>query len=514
MNSTTPDLVDLFHRSTFRAPHRVAIIDGGIRLTYSQLWQRAKTMASNFARMGLSGHAVGIFAPTSADLIAAYYAAFMSSTIIVPINYSFQPGELRNVLLNCPLDVLIVHKSLLKTALSAGDVVERIPIKYLIGGENERTQDFIPFEALEAPCLAPHSKSAEATAAIFHTSGTTGMPKGVVHSLESVSSFAPNYIALSGKEFAPVTLIARNCYHSGGFFHFTGALASGATCILTDNGRGFDADKFLEDLEACSVTQIFLSVSMLNAVLMSRKLSPRAFAAATFISAGADEVKAWHSERLREFTALPLSIRYSSTEATNVSINHRPNWSSPTIGYPHPHFEWRLDSMPGWRGVGELRLRGRAIFKGYLNNPRQNSANFTPEGWYCTGDLFKHDGSSGLEFCGRGCHALKVGGKFVYPEEIEAVANAFPEFEETVAVGVPDPINVQVPVLFARTRRGGNAVLTDRFKAFMAERIAHYKIPVDVIVVAELPKTSAGKIDRAELTRLGTREANKVHAIP
>jgi long-chain acyl-CoA synthetase len=492
------DLVEYLTRNRDLFPERIALSHAGRRLTFAGLYRQAATLAAHFVTLGLPGRAAGIFTPTVPELAVVYYAGFMSGTTVVPINYSFRSQELRTVLENCRLHALIVHSSLVDEAQKAGGVLATIPRKYVLHGLGAGSDGFLPFGALEVPCRATFGKAAGEPAVIFHTSGTTGTPKGVVHTLESVSYFAHCYQTLCQAEPNPITLIARNCYHSGGFYHLTGALSAGTTCVLADDPARFDAEGFVVALEAHRVTQIFLSVPMLNAVLAAKNLSPRAFAHAAFVSAGADEVKAYHHEQVGKYTGLPLTVRYSSTEATCVSINASGDLSERvrTVGRPFPHFQWKLEPMRGGEGVGELLLKGKAVFRGYHNNPEANARSFTSDGWYRSGDLFKLDEAGELVFCGRMRDSLKVGGKFVYPEEIEIAANTYPAFAETIAVAVPHSVQVQVPYLFARLRPEAREFDFDDFRAFMSERIASYKVPVEVEVAEDFPRTTGGKVDR------------------
>lgn len=512
------DLVDYLNTNADRFPCRVALVHGNCRLTFEDLRSQAATLAARFTALGLPGRAVGIYSPTIHELAIVYYAGFMSGTIVVPINYSFRYQELRNVLDNCPLQLLFVHSSLLTECSKVGGVLDSIPLRYQIGPAIDEAPGFLPFESLMERCEAAVVKAPDKPSVIFHTSGTTGKPKGVIHTLESISYFGRCYQLLSRGDPNPVTLIARNCYHSGGFYHLTGALSAGTTCILADDPAEFDAERFIDTLEAQRVSQIFLSVSMLNSILSASNLSPRAFAHAVFISVGADEVSAFHHEALRRYTHLPLSVRYSSTEATCISINTSglANQAHSTssgqeevgsVGIPFPHFRWMLDPVPDGNGIGELLLAGNALFRGYLNNAEANAASFTQDGWYRTGDLFKTSESGHLLFRGRRHDTIKVGGKLVYPEEVEAVANSYPIFLETVAVPVPHAIKVQVPYLFARKRVDAGTFDPDDFVKFMTERLAQYKVPTGFQIISTFPMTAGDKVDRRRLIQIATLQS-------
>jgi acyl-CoA synthetase (AMP-forming)/AMP-acid ligase II len=119
---------------------------------------------------------------------------------------------------------------------------------------------------------------------------------------------------------------------------------------------GFDAADYIRAAEEYRATQFFLSVSMLNALLDSPALSPRTFDNASFVSAGADEVKPSHHRRLAQYTSLPLSVRYSSTESTAVTMNESGTRMT-SVGKPFEHFRYRLYRSE-LTGPGELLLKG------------------------------------------------------------------------------------------------------------------------------------------------------------
>lgn len=496
-------LLDYLERNAARHPARIALQHQTRRWTFTQLHAATDTVAANLARLGLSGQRVVLFTPTVPELPLTYYGAWKSGAVAVPLNYAFRGPELRRVLENCRPQALIVHATLLPELRRAGaDLLAAIPHLFLLGDMPVSPCRLRPWAELLTPCRAAFRSDPHAPAVIFHTSGTTGRPKGVVHTLASASCFAHAYQTLPGGEEQPVTVIARNCYHSGGFFNLTGALSTGTTCVLTDTGT-FRPEDYLADVLKYRATQIFLNVAMLNKLLQSPALAAEHFARAAFVSVGADEVKPYQHDELARVTALPLLVRYSSTEATSVSINAAPDAGvrRTSVGVPFAHFEWKLDA--GADGQ-ELLLRGPGVFQGYLNNPEANATCFTADGWYRTGDLFATDGAGRLVFRGRIGNTLKIGGSKVDPDEIESVAQQHPAVAEAVAVGIPDSVG-QVPVLYLRLKSNSNSsAVVAAVLSHLQQEIAGYKVPVAIEVLPEFPVTQAGKVDRGLLSATAT----------
>jgi long-chain acyl-CoA synthetase len=497
-----PDLVELLIRRRDLYPSRCAIIFEDQEIDYLSLYERSIAVASQFARLNLTGSPIFVWSPTRAELPIIYYAAFMSGAVVVPINYSFRAPEVTNILANCRPQALITHPSLSAEVRKLDrSLLDAIPHKFVMGAPAmPHLAGFTPFAELEATCGGGSEKNSDAPAIIFHTSGTTGKPKGVIHTLRSLSCFASGYARLCKGDDSPVTIVARNCYHSGGFYHLMGALSYGTTCVICDTGSLFDADDYLRKTLEYRATQMFLNVAMLNAVLKASSLRAEHFSQALFISAGADYVRPQHHDELSKYTDKALITRYSSTEATCVTINDSPDVETRrnTIGRPLPHVEFEID-CPDTSGVGELLLRGEGLFLGYYNNPEENKCCFNESGWFKSGDLVRRDRTGNLVFLGRSRRIIKVSGKVVYPQEIEEVADTYHAFEQTVAVPVAHEIEVQVPFLFAKLREFASDIDWSDFLAFMNERIANYKIPVGLSTLADLPLTVAGKVNREQL---------------
>ena len=494
-------------------PQRNAIIYKDKKLTYSELNSRASSLAYGFNALNFQNKKVCILLPTCPELVVTYYAGFKAGVHLIPLNYSFKYLELANVLKNSRPHVFIFHAAMIEELSKIDpEILQAIPHKFIVGNPIDDSF-FIPFTFSNFNLLFNKSvlrggKNSYQSRIIFHTSGTTGIPKGAIHSLESISYFSMCYAYLCKNETRPVTVISRNCYHSGGFFHLTGALATGTTCILSDSGSRFDVEDYLELLVKYQATQIFLNVGMLNKLFQSPNISSNHFKHATFISAGADKVEPFHHEELKKYSDLPLIVRYSSTEATCVSINDSPDEEvrKNTVGKPFPHFKFKLYPIQG-TNYGELWLHGKSLFKGYYNNARATEEALSEAGWYRTGDLFSIDRQGNFVFIGRKINSIKVTGKIVYPQEIEAVANSFQECKQTIAVPVTDDIHVQVPFLFVKAKVHPQEFPFPAFKKFLKERLSYYKVPVYMKLIEDFPLNSGGKIDRKFLKK----EAEYLH---
>ena len=504
MESPLGDLVDYLVISAACFPRRSALVHQNHCVSYADLLAESQSLADVFKASGLKGKLVGIMAPAIPETVYVYYACFISGAVLVPINYSFRFKELRTLLENCPIRVLFYHEDHECELQRVGKPFDQIPIKIRINrtaSESASIKEAFnnPEQQSANPSHAARSNQDE-PAVIFHTSGTTGKPKGAFHSRHSASYFARCYLQLAVDEKEPRTLIARNCYHSGGFFHLTGALASGATCFLNDSPNGFDAEAFVRQLEEYEITQVFLSVSMLNAILASKSVSEASFRSSRFVSVGADEVKPYHYSELRKYTQLPLSVRYSSTEATCISIEKCQSGERDVIsvGTPQTHFDWKIELTDPEESVGELLLKGPAVFSGYNNNPEESKNCFTEDGWYRTRDLFRVNKSNQLIFCGRNRNTIKVGGKIVYPNEIEAAVNAHRNVRDSVAVAVPHLIEVQVPFLFVQPLNGA-MICEQELLEFLSDCLAIYKVPAGIRIVDSFPLTQGEKIDRQQL---------------
>jgi acyl-CoA synthetase (AMP-forming)/AMP-acid ligase II len=227
-----------------------------------------------------------------------------------------------------------------------------------------------------------------------------------------------------------------------------------------------------------------------------------------FVVGGSQSTPALVRE-VRERFGADYSIRYSSTESGGVglgtSFDADDEEALHTIGRPRPGVEATV-ADPDDEGVGELLLRSRAQLDAYWDDPEATAAAVDAEGWLHTGDLARQDDAGRFRLAGRIKEMYIRGGYNVFPAEVEAVLEDHPAIAEVVVVPRPDEVMGEVGVAVVRLRDGHPAPTLAEVREHVSARLAAWKVPEDVVVVDDLPRTPMDKVDRREAARnaLGT----------
>jgi acyl-CoA synthetase (AMP-forming)/AMP-acid ligase II len=245
---------------------------------------------------------------------------------------------------------------------------------------------------------------------------------------------------------------------------------------------------------------------MWGALLNTKEATPEDFASLRYAISGGEPLPDAVASRFKERFGVVISEGYGLTETspvTNVclSTDHRPH----SVGRPVPWLEQRIIDPATGRPVetghdGEVQMKGPNVTQGYYRLPAETAAAFTADGYFRTGDIGRFDDDGFLYITGRLKEMLIIGGENVFPREIEEVLGQHPAVAACGVIGCPDPIRGELPVAFVEVREGVAAGEADLI-AWCRARLAGYKVPRDIRVVAELPKNPTGKVVRRELRK-------------
>jgi fatty-acyl-CoA synthase len=479
------------------APNRIALVDRarGGRQTYAELDAAADRWAGVLRGRGIGrGGIVAALAGNRRELAELFFACGRIGAALLPLNWRLSAAELAPILADARPDLLIGEARFREKA-------------------EESSADTIWIDLDdEAPRLlaAPYPSAEDVEVdgddplLILYTSGSTGKPKGAVlpHRQILWNAIATTTAwELTADDVAPVST---PLFHTGGWNVFATPLwHRGGTVVLLD---GFDADGFLAafEEEGCTValtvpTQLLL---MTESPRWGRPL-PRL---RRFVSGGAP-CPASLAARVRE-AGYTFREGYGLTECgpncfsiPDDEAARRPG----CVGWPVPFLEMRLEADDGGEAAdgqpGELLLRGPQVFAGYLRNPEQTVATFTADGWLRTGDLAMREEDGAYRICGRRKEMYISGGENVFPAEVEAALCDCPGVAEAIVIGVADEKWGEVGRAFVVPRP--DALLTETEVAAHARtRLAGYKVPRTVFIVAEIPRLGSGKPDRRALAAL------------
>ncbi|HEY7069879.1 MAG TPA: AMP-binding protein, partial [Acidimicrobiales bacterium] len=338
---------------------------------------------------------------------------------------------------------------------------------------------------------------------ILFTSGTTGVPKGVVQTHGRTLQVANDWVAMTGLRAGDRYLMVNPYFHMFGLkARILASLAARATMFPKPV---FDADRALARVAEEQITVLPGAPTLYQSLLDHPDRDRHDLSSLRVAVTGAADIPV---ELIRRVAAeLPFSMivtGYGLTEAGTASAtspDDDPETIATTVGRARPGFEIRIvdgdeDLDPG--ETGEVLLRGPSVMAGYLDDPAATAATLSPEGWLRTGDLGVLDERGNLRIVGRSKDMFIVGGFNAYPAEIENHLLRHPDVAQAAVIGIPDERLGEVGMAFVVTRSGdpdgGAAIL-----AWCRDQMANYKVPRAIEILTELPVNATGKVVKDEL---------------
>lgn len=505
-------LHDLIFDSCQRYPQKTAIVDisANRRISYAEYGDLICTVARALISAGLKpGEVVAIHSPNSWEFCAAYHAITLAGAVPAPLNPSYREREIRYQLENSGAAFLISDGSLL-TDVSLGG----LPNLRRVFTTRVAKQGTQPFADLLRPASsalpAPNQPSSETLAALPYSSGTTGLPKGVMLSHRNLVANIFQFLAprATGLESSDVMLCFLPLYHIYGLnVALNPALTLGATIVLMPR---FNVQNVLALLVSESVTMMPLVPPALNAINQAAEAGQfPAKHSLRWVKSGAAPLAPELARRFTELTGTLVCQGYGMTEAspvTHVGYLEPELYRPDSIGQPLVQTDCRVldeqDREVSAGEPGELVMRGPQFMLGYWKEP-QASAAVLRDGWYWSGDVVRRDSQDFFYVLDRRKEMIKYKGFPVAPAEVEALLLEHPAVRDCGVIGRPDPAAGEIPAAFIVLREGFSQ--TDALKtdlcAFVADRLTRYKQPREVHFVDSLPRTASGKILRRELRK-------------
>ncbi|MBO0701986.1 MAG: AMP-binding protein, partial [Candidatus Dormibacteraeota bacterium] len=372
----------------------------------------------------------------------------------------------------------------------------------------ERFLDLVRAPAAGAPGPGPSPVTPPGLAMLGYTSGTTGRPKGALITHANLVHQADVYrvwnrITPDDRIFAAAPL-----FHITGMVgHLALSVLSGATMVLAHR---FQGEETLRQIERHRCTFTVCAITAYLAMLQALEREPHDLSSLRVAQSGGAPVSPATVERFRERTGVEIRNVYGLTETTSPS--HAAPLDRPTpvdpdsgalsVGVPVPGHEQRVMDLETGEEVpvgalGELWTRGPGVVEGYWQRPEATASTFT-DGFLHTGDVGRVDADGWFYLVDRAKDMINVSGYKVWPREVEDYLYEHPAVREAAVVGAPDAYRGESVVAFVALRDGA-AVETADLYAFCRQRMAAYKCPRRIEVIAEVPKTATGKFLRREL---------------
>ncbi len=464
-----------------RREHPAIVVEAGERISYAELNARINRAVAALRRLGVQrGDRVALALRSEPLYLELYFACAKLGAILVPLNTRLTAAELGFQITDCGAAVVIRSPEIELGALSGTRCIER--------------EAFVALRPATAPepALAPGGENPQV---ILYTSGTTGVPKGAVLPYRKTLFNTLNAEIYFGLRETDVAVVPIPLFHSFGLNILSvPVLFAGATLVLVDH---FDA-LTLQDTLARERATFLGAVPVMYRRMLEAGVSPEKWSSLRFaFGAGAPlEV-----ETIRRFHELgvPLLQGYGQTETSILCCLDPKNAldQAGSVGRPVRYAEVRVAAGDGReqpRGTsGEVVVRGPIVMTGYWRRPQETAATRL-DGWHRTGDLGVMDADGFLTLVGRLKELYISGGENVYPAEVERVLAQHPAVAEAAVVGVPDE----------RWGESGRAYVVPAADDFDADellgwaraRLAKYKLPREVVLVDELPRTASGKVQK------------------
>jgi long-chain acyl-CoA synthetase len=489
----------LMHRAQTH-PKSTAFIFHEQVWTYERLAADAQRLAQGLASRAVGpGDRVALHMMNRPEMIVAYYACFLLGAIAAPLRTAFKFAELAPLLQRLKPAVYIGEVGLYENVAPV-DVSILAPNRRFVVNkifEDDRIQ---PWEALFEGGTNEASSTPQASyqpSVLINTSGTTGQPKFVMHTPDTLSESASLMFRHWELWQDDIVVEPLAMAHMSGLVTFLCYIQFGISFILLES---FDADTVLDAMERYGCTR-YLGFPAQYAALLERQLArPRNLTSLRLCLTGGDTCPVDLQKQVTSIFSAPLYNLWAATEVVGSLTFGLQDGPVTRIA---KGAQVRLIDDRGAEvavgEVGELLIRGGNVFPGYWNDPEATEESLKA-GWYHTGDLMRRGEDDDLWFVSRKKDIIIRGGTNISPVEVEeALVACHHAVEQAAVVGMPDKVLGQRVFAFVKLTEGtAHAVVTDILRR-VATRLASYKVPDDLQVVDELPRTTLGKVDRNKL---------------
>ncbi|NEK57658.1 AMP-binding protein [Geodermatophilus sabuli] len=526
--STVPLLGDTIGANLDRTAARVgdheALVEcaTGRRFSYPQFVAEVDAVALGLDARGVAqGDRVGIWAPNCAEWAFVQYATAKLGAILVNINPAYRTHELRYVLQQAGISVLVSAPEFKTSDYRAmveevrGDCADLREVVFL--GSPEWEQLVADGRAGDRGLLAERETqlSADDPINIQYTSGTTGFPKGATLTHHNLLNNGFSVGEGCGYTEADRVCIPVPYYHCFGMGMGNLACTShGATMVIP--APGFDPALTLRAVQDERCTSLYGVPTMFIAELALPDFASYDLSTLrTGIMAGSPCPVEVMKRVVAEMHMEEVTICYGMTETSPVSTQTGADDDldrrTSTVGRVHPHLEVKVvDPETGLtvpRGTpGEFCTRGYSVMLGYWEEPEKTAEVIDRARWMHTGDLAVMDAEGYLNIVGRIKDMVIRGGENVYPREIEEFLYTHPDVIDAQVIGVPDERFGEELMAWVRLREGAEPMTAESLRAFCTGKLAHYKIPRYVKIVDSFPMTVTGKVRKVEMREVSVEE--------
>ncbi len=516
-----------------------AFVTDDVELTWSELRDQVRTASGALLASGVRpGDRVGVWAPNLVEFMVALLGAESIGAAVVPINTRYRGEEARVILSRARASALFLVNGFLgadysamlreagQRAVDAGDLpaiaegetshdlVPGLPHLHTVvdlndasGGPDTGWTDFlaraaqVPLEQVEA---AEAAVTPDTVCDILFTSGTTGVPKGVMSTHAMTTGVAHVWARGANLTEADRYAIVNPFFHSFGYK--AGVLAAMTAGTTVHPVATFDAASLMQLIQDAGITVLPGAPTLFISLINHPDRERYDLSSLRFSIAGAASVPETLYEEMQQVLGFrEVAQAYGLTEcvvATQSRPNEDPRHIAETTGPAVAGLEIKIVDGEGNEAPtgtdGEIWIRGHLVMKGYFEDPAATAEAIDPDGWFHSGDVGRMDEHGCVKITDRIKDMFTVGGFNVYPAEVENTVSAHPDVIESAVIGVPDERMGEVGRAYVRLRDGAE-LDTDALTAWCRERLANFKVPREFVALAEFPRNASGKVLKTDL---------------
>ena len=479
---------------------RIAVIDGELRYTYAEFFDRAKRLAGALRAMEIGdGDRVAVLAPNTHVLLESHYGVPLAGGVLVALNPRLTPSDLAGIVGHAQARVLVYDRELEATAR---EIATRVPtVKLVDDGAYERM--------LEA--ASPYAAAVEderALLSINYTSGTTGQPKGVMYHHRGAYLQALAMAFHAKLDPSSTLLWTLPMFHCNGWCFTWAATAAGAAHLCL---RKLDPEIVWRHLNESGVTHFNAAPTVLIMLAWHAQARAEKTRRRIRVATGGAPPTPALLERMAEL-GMDVTHLYGLTETFGPAVicEWRPELAEAPIA-EQARFKARQgvgnvvsqalrvvdaggnDVPADGASLGEIAIRGNNVMLGYYRDP-EATRKAAPDGWFRTGDLAVMHADGYVEIRDRAKDIIISGGENIASIEVEQALSSHPAVLEVAVVAGPDPKWGEVPVAFVALKPGAQAS-AEELVAHARDALAHFKAPKRV-VFGDLPRNATGKIQK------------------
>jgi len=529
---------------------REALVCGDFRATYGQLSEKAMALAYGLHELGIGkGDKVAAILPPSPEFVTLFFALAELSAVIVPLNPQLRPRQVRHILQNVePAAVIISRQATEDAQAMDGMLKELAGLRHVFSVNGEKTGRLVDWyigklvessQSTNLPISQPTNP--DDLLAILYTSGTTGLPKGTMHSqwglvapvvaslklrqawlerpsLKTMGRMAKALVRyrqrlLRAAGRPQVILSTVGCHTITGLEAMLQALLMGDKLVLMPRFDPLEAVQLVDRERVTILIGVPMAYSMMLAV---QDLDRYDLSSLLICGTGGAPCAPELAREMQERFGCAVHIGFGTTELAGgiaaTSLDDSGTLQAETVGQAMPGMEIRIvdeqrrELPPGQ--VGELACRGENVMLGYYRAPEKTAEVVDEEGWYYTGDLAVVDERGYLRIVGRKDDVIIRAGVNIHPAEIERYLEAHQKIKEAAVVGVPAPIGGERTWAFIILEQGAEMTAKEVLRYCRAELEAH-KVPDQVRFVANFPRAASGKPQKFILREMALQEVNR-----